>query len=115
MIGFTQLKPVFGGFETRLTFIKFGLWLLALCILPTFNFNLKFNLILILILILFLILTFILLSRADTTISEHIAAQENKKKEKGKKKNKVGGKKNARSRPYSLEIAGYQVRKQFII
>ncbi|XP_023336183.1 N-alpha-acetyltransferase 35, NatC auxiliary subunit [Eurytemora carolleeae] len=47
---------------------------------------------------------------ADTTISEHIAAQENKKK--GKKKNKVGGKKNVRSRPYSLEIAGYQTKRE---
>ena len=49
------------------------------------------------------------LYRADTSISEHYAAVEAKKKEKGKKKPKGGAKKNPKSRPYSIEIAIYQV------
>jgi len=49
------------------------------------------------------------LHRADTTISEHNAAVEARKKDKSKKKTKSGAKKqNGKHRPYSLEIATYQ-------
>merc|ERR1719193_1352031 len=48
------------------------------------------------------------LSRADTSISEHMASVEAKKKDKSKKKSKNGSKKSTRSKPYSIDIAVYQ-------
>jgi len=48
------------------------------------------------------------LHRADTSISEHIAAVEAKKKDKSKKKSKSVAKRSPKTRPYSVEIATYQ-------